>query len=110
MASRLCCLKASILSPAPAYMVRDKIRDKFRNSILEIHINKAILFCLDIIFLILMFRLITNKLSAAIKQSDYQNGPKTAPLAAVCARYCQSVSHFTAKSDTQIDNSRKVFY
>ena len=83
---------------------------KFRNYALEVNLNKAILFCLDIIFLILMFRLITNKLSAALTQGDYQSGPKTAPLAAVCARYCQSVSHFTAKSDTQINNSRKAFY
>ena len=73
MASRLYRLKASILSPAPAYKVRDKIRDKFR----EIHINKAILFCLDIIFLILMFRLITNELSAAL--TDERSVDKNEP-------------------------------
>ena len=32
------------------------------------------------------------------EQSGFQSGPETAPLAAVCARYCQPVSHFTAKS------------
>ena len=46
-----------------AYKVRDNNTDKFRNSVLEIHINKAILFCLDIIILILIFRLITIMLS-----------------------------------------------
>ena len=43
-------------------------------------------------------------------QSGFQSEPETAPLAAVSARYCQSVSHFTANSDTQINNLRKVFY
>ena len=40
-------------------------------------------------------------------QSGFQSGPETAPLAAVSARYCQSVSHFTAKSDTQLDMFKK---
>ena len=31
-------------------------------------------------------------------QSGFQSGLETVPLAAVSARYCQSVGHFTAKS------------
>ena len=37
------------------------------------------------------------------------SGPVRGLLAAVWARHCQSVSHITAKSDTQVDIS-KVFY
>ena len=48
-----------------------------------------------------------NRLDSRRFQSGFQSGPETAPLAAVCARYCQSVSHFTAKSDTQLNISKK---
>ena len=38
-----------------------------------------------------------------VYQSGFQSGPETAPLAAVCARYYQSVSHLTAKSDMTLN-------
>ena len=41
------------------------------------------------------------------KQSGFQSGPETAPLAAVNARYCQFVGQFTAKTDTQLDMFKK---
>ena len=46
---------------------------------------------------------------AILTQNGFQSVMEIAPLAADSARYSQSVSHFIAKSDTQV-NVSKVFY